>query len=47
MLTSLVKEFSDGKLEEQLRTQFDIVTWSPPTRFTKLIELKGKVLYEA
>ena len=36
-----------SRLEEEMRTQFDIVPLSPPTRFTRLIELKGKVLYEA
>ena len=36
-----------AKLEEELRTQFDIVPLSPPNRFTRHIESKGKVLYEA
>lgn len=36
-----------SRLEEELRTPFDIVPLSPPTRFTRLIERKGKVLYEA
>ena len=36
-----------SRLEEELRTPLDIVSLSPPTRFTRLIERKGKVLYEA
>ncbi len=33
-----------AKLEEELETNLDIVPLSPPTRFTKHIEAKGKVL---
>ncbi len=36
-----------SRLEEELHTPLDIVPLSPSTRFTKLIETKGKVLYEA
>jgi len=35
-----------SRLEEELHTSLDLVPLSPPTRFTKLIETKGKVLYE-
>ena len=30
--------------EEELQTPLDIIPLSPPTRFTRLIESKGKVL---
>ena len=33
-----------AKLEGELKTNLDIVPLSPPTRFTKHIETKGKVL---
>ncbi|MEW6607671.1 MAG: DNA polymerase III subunit beta [bacterium] len=33
-----------AKLEEELETPLDIVPLSPPTRFTRYIETKGKVL---
>lgn len=33
-----------AKLEEELETNLDILPLSPPTRFTKHIETKGKVL---
>ncbi len=33
-----------AKLEEELETNLDIVPLSPPTRFTKHIEAKGKIL---
>jgi len=33
-----------ARLEEELKTNLDIVSLSPPTRFTKHIEAKGKVL---
>ena len=33
-----------AKLEEELETPLDIVPLSPPSRFTKHIETKGKVL---
>jgi len=33
-----------ARLEEELKTNLDIVPLSPPTRFTKHIEAKGKVL---
>lgn len=36
-----------SRLEDELQTPLDIVPLSPPTRFTKLIEAKGKVLYES
>jgi len=36
-----------SRLEEELGTSLDIVPLSPPTRFTRLIETRGKVLYEA
>lgn len=36
-----------SRLEEELHASLDIVPLSPPTRFTKFIEAKGKVLYEA
>jgi uncharacterized protein len=33
-----------AKLEEELRTTVDLVPLSPPTRFTRHVESKGKVL---
>ncbi len=33
-----------ARLEEELRVPLDLVPLSPPTRFTRLIEAKGKVL---
>jgi len=36
-----------SKLEEELRTPLDLVPLSPPTRFTRRIEARGRVLYEA
>ena len=33
-----------ARLEEELRTSLDIIPLSPPTRFTRLIESKGRVL---
>jgi predicted nucleotidyltransferase len=33
-----------ARLEEELQTPLDIIPLSPPTRFTRLIESKGKVL---
>jgi len=33
-----------AKLEEELETNLDIMPLSPPTRFTRHIEAKGKVL---
>lgn len=33
-----------ARLEEELRIPLDIVPLSPPTRFTRLIERRGKVL---
>jgi uncharacterized protein len=33
-----------ARLEEELGANLDIVPLSPPNRFTKLIETKGKVL---
>ena len=36
-----------ARLEEQLRIPLDLVPLDPPTRFTRLIEQRGKVLYES
>ncbi len=33
-----------GRLEEELGISLDIISLTPPTRFTKYIEAKGKVL---
>lgn len=33
-----------AKLEEELRTPLDLVPLSPPSRFTKRIESKGRVI---
>lgn len=33
-----------AQLEEELQVILDIIPLSPPTRFTRLIEAKGKVL---
>ncbi len=33
-----------ARLEEELRIPLDLVSLSPPTRFTRLIEQRGKVL---
>jgi len=33
-----------ARLEEELSTQLDVIPLSPPTRFTKHIETKGKAL---
>ena len=33
-----------ARLEEELRTPLDLVPLDPPTRFTRLIERRGKVL---
>ena len=33
-----------ARLEEELRIPLDLVPLSPPTRFTRLIEQRGKVL---
>jgi uncharacterized protein len=33
-----------ARIEDRLRTSLDIVPLSPPTRFTRLIEARGKVL---
>ena len=33
-----------ARLEEELRMPLDLVPLSPPTRFTRLIETKGKTL---
>ena len=36
-----------ARLEELLLTPIDIVPLSPPNRFTKYIEKKGRVIYES
>ena len=36
-----------ASLEEELRLSLDLVPLSPPSRLTRIIERKGKVLYEA
>jgi predicted nucleotidyltransferase len=36
-----------ASLEEELRLPLDLIPLSPPTRLTRIIERKGKVLYEA
>lgn len=36
-----------AQLEEALRMPLDIVPLSPPSRFTKHIETKGKVIYDS
>jgi predicted nucleotidyltransferase len=36
-----------AKLEEELQMPLDVVPLSPSTRFTKLIESQGKVIYDA
>ena len=33
-----------SRLEQELKTNLDIVPLKPPTRFTRLIETRGKVL---
>ncbi len=33
-----------ARLEEELHTPMDIVPLSPPTRFTRLIEKRGRIL---
>lgn len=33
-----------ARLEEELHTPFDVVPLTPPTRFTELIEKRGRVL---
>ncbi len=33
-----------ARLEEELQTNLDIVPLNPPSRFTKFIEMRGKVL---
>ena len=33
-----------ARLEEELKVSLDLISLSPPTRFTRLIERKGKVL---
>ncbi len=33
-----------AKLEEELETSLDIIPLNPPTRFTRHIEAKGKIL---
>jgi len=33
-----------ARLEEELRMPLDLIPLSPPTRFTRLIETRGKVL---
>ncbi len=35
-----------GQIENELRIPIDIVPLSPPNEFTRLIETKGKVLYD-
>jgi len=35
-----------GQLENELHIPIDIVSLSPPNDFTRLIEKKGKVLYD-
>ena len=35
-----------GQIENELRIPTDIVPLSPPNEFTRLIENKGKVLYD-
>jgi hypothetical protein len=33
-----------ARLEEELEVPLDLISLNPPTRFTRLIEQKGKVL---
>jgi predicted nucleotidyltransferase len=33
-----------ARLEEELKVPLDLISLNPPTRFTRLIERKGKVL---
>jgi hypothetical protein len=33
-----------ARLEEELEIPLDLISLNPPTRFTRLIERKGKVL---
>jgi predicted nucleotidyltransferase len=33
-----------ARLEEELETPLDLISLNPPTRFTRLVERKGKVL---
>ena len=33
-----------ARLEEELNTPLDLIPLTPPTRFTKLVEEKGKIL---
>lgn len=35
-----------ARLEEELQIPLDIISLTPPTRFTRHIEAKGKILYE-
>ncbi len=35
-----------GQIENELRIPTDIVPLSPPNKFTRLIERRGKVLYD-
>ena len=35
-----------GQIENELHIPIDIVSLSPPNDFTRLIETKGKVLYD-
>lgn len=36
-----------ARLDDELRIPVDVIALTPPTRFTRYIERKGKVLYEA
>jgi len=33
-----------ARLEEELKIPLDLISLNPPTRFTRLLEIKGKVL---
>ncbi len=35
-----------AQLEEELHIPLDIIPLSPPSRFTKMIETRGKVIYD-
>ncbi len=35
-----------GRVENELRILLDVIPLSPPNHFTRLIESKGKVLYD-
>ena len=34
-----------ARLEEELKIPLDLISLNPPTRFTRLVERKGKVLF--